>query len=340
MRRSVVMGSVSSALALSLVLLTGATAAFACGCGAIVGPPDAGFTVSNESVILSWNGEQESMEFGFDVLSTSLVAGLIIPTPTPATVEVGDSRTFDLIENLVIPTQRYETDLWGLGYLAPAVAPTQVTVLDRVRLGELEATALASSDTAGLAAWLATNEFEMSADLMTALEAYVELGWSFTALKLSADAALNGRVDPVRLTFATDRLVYPMRLAKVDPGPRHVRVYIFDSERSALAQAGAPTREIDAEVSVFWAGETSDSRLTVLGSYLTVIDVHYELASKQATSDFGVVASIDQSDVKPEIVEYRMITLLGVPVGTLVVLWLAAGFGLATAHLVGRRRAR
>ena len=213
-------------------------------------------------------------------------------------------------------------------------------MLDRVQIGELEATTLASGDTVGLAAWLASNEFEISGDLTKSLAAYVELGWSFTAVKLAAGAPLGGRLDPVRLTFATDRLVYPMRLAKLDPGPRNVRVYVFDSKRTGLVQAGAPTRELDADVSVLWAGETSDPRLTVLGSYLTVSDVHYELSEEQATSDIGVAQSVNQSDVKPEIVRYRTVTLLGFPVGSLVVLWLAIGIGIVTAHLVGRRRAR
>ncbi len=340
MRRLVVMGVLSSALAASLVLASAATPAFACGCGAIVMPPDTRASTADERVILSWDGSQESMELSFDVSSASLAAGLIIPTPTPATVEAGDARTFDLIENLVTPEERYETDIWGLGYLMPEAEPAPVTVLDRVKLGELEATSLASTDSAGLAAWLATNEFEISDKLTDALSSYVELGWSFTAVRLTASAPLSGRLDPVRLTFATDRLVYPMRLAQLDPGQRDVRVYVFDSQRAALTQANAPTRELDAEVSVLWAGEASDTRLSALGSYLTVIDVHYEQPDEQATSDIGVVQSSNQSRIKPEVVRYRMVTLLGFPVGTLVVLWVTLGFGLAAGHLIGRRRAR
>jgi len=340
MRRLVVMGVVSSALAASLVLATAATPALACGCGAIVAPPDTRVSTSDERVILSWNGARESMELSFDVSSTSLAAGLIIPTPTPATVEAGDARTFDLIENLVTPEERFETDIWGLGYLMPENEPAMVTVLDRIELGALEATSLASTDSAGLAAWLATNEFEITDELTEALSSYVELGWSFTAVRLTAGAPLSGRLDPVRLSFATDRLVYPMRLAQLDPGQRHVRVYVFDSQRAALTQASAPTRELDADVSVLWAGEPRDARLSALGSYLTVLDVHYEKPDEQATSDIGVVQSSNQSRIKPEVVRYRMITLLGFPVGTLVVLWFAIGFGLVAGHLIGRRRAR
>ena len=50
--------------------------------------------------------------------------------------------------------------------------------------------------------------------------------------------------------------------------------------------------------------------------------------------------SVSDADVKPETVHYAMITLLGIPVGTLVVGWTVLGLALATGHFVGRRRAR
>lgn len=333
------MGVLTSALAIALVAGS-ATPAFACGCGAIVSPVDTKTTASNERAILSWNGKQEVMELSFDISSPSLVAGVIIPTPTEAELEAGDARTFDLLENLVAPEESYETDLWGLAYLKPQPEQTTVTVLDRVRIGELEASTLAASDSAGLTTWLAANEFEISEELTKSLDAYVELGWTFTVVKLVGEAPLDGRLDPVRLTFDTDRLIYPMRLAKLDLEPRDVRLYVFDTQRTSLAQAATPTRDLDADISVLWAGEVDDPRLKVLGPYLTVSNVHYEEPETQATSDIGVVPSHRTEDVQAEIVHYRTIALLGIPVGTLIVLWVAIGFGIVAAHLIGRRRAR
>ena len=340
MRRVAVIGVLTSALATLLAVTTAAGPASACGCGAIVGPADTSASAVNEQVILSWNGEQETMELSFDVSSDSVAAGLIIPTPSPATVDSGDPRTFALLENLVLPVDRFETDIWGVGYLHPEPEKQPVTVLDRVRLGELEATTLAASDSAGLTVWLSRNDFEISEDMTKSLESYVELGWSFTAVKLVADSVMSGQLDPLRLTFSTDRLVYPMRLAKMDSAPHDVRLYVFDIERTALAEAGAPTRDIDATVTVVWAGEPNDARLDALGAYLTVFDVRYDVPEEQATSDIGVVSSTNQTDHHPEVVHYRMVTLLGMPVGTLTIIWFAIGIGIAAAHLRGRRRAR
>jgi hypothetical protein len=39
-------------------------------------------------------------------------------------------------------------------------------------------------------------------------------------------------------------------------------------------------------------------------------------------------------------VHYKMITLLGIPVGTLLVGWTLLGMALVAGHIVGRRRAR
>ena len=58
------------------------------------------------------------------------------------------------------------------------------------------------------------------------------------------------------------------------------------------------------------------------------------------TSDLAFVYSVAGTDVKPETVHYRMITLLGIPVGTLIVAWTILGLAIITGHFVGRRRAR
>ena len=336
MRRAVAIGVLTAVL----VGTAGVSPAFACGCGGVVSPVDTTVSVSNERAILHWEDGRETMELMVDMNSDSHTAGIIVPTPSAPQVSVGDARTFELLESTIVPSQRVETDWWGLGYLIPEPVPISADSFNRVQVGPLEATTIAASDTASLDTWLAANEFVLSPTLSKSLGVYAELGWSLTAIKLTNEDSLDGHIDPIRLSFTTERLVYPMQLAQSEKTPQNVRLYVFDKQRTGISKANSPTIDIDGNVTVAWSGEPEDRRLLALGAYLTVFDIRYDDPPKQARSDIGIIYSLSDKDVRPETVHYRMITLLGVPVGTLIVLWTTLGLALALGHVVGRRRAR
>ena len=336
MRRAVAIGVLSAILVGSSV----ASPAFACGCGGVVAPVDSAAAVSNERAIIHWDGDRETMEIMVDMASNAVSAGIIVPTPAPATVSPGDARLFELIESVTVPSKRVETDWWGLGYLMPDPPAVEPNSIQRVQVGPLEATTIAATDAAGLETWLAANAFVISKEMTKALAGYAELGWSLTAIKMTRDEPIDGHVDPIRLSFNTERLVYPMRLARSETTPQHARLFVFDKQRTGVAKANSPTIDIDGSVSVAWAGATHDRRLSALGAYLTVFEISYDDPAKQATSDLGFIYSMNEKDVRPEIVHYRMITLVGIPVGTLIVTWTVLGILLTLGHLLGRRRAR
>jgi hypothetical protein len=176
--------------------------------------------------------------------------------------------------------------------------------------------------------------------MSNAIKTYAEYGWSFTLISLTSEDVIDGHIDPIRLTFNTNRLVYPMRLARSEPGPQNVRIYLFDDHRNDVTQAAAPTLDIDADIDDLYAGKVEDSRLTELGSYLSAFDITYTDPKVQVVSDIGFFESVSDETVMPTITEYRPVTLLGLPVGTLVVAWALVGTLLVVGHFRGRRRAR
>jgi hypothetical protein len=336
MRRLVAIGVLSA-----LFLATAAASpALACGCGVVVAPDGSSVEASNERALVYWDGKKESIDLLLDVESDGLSLGMIIPTPLPALVSEGDPRLFDLVENTVEPTSRVETDYWGLGYLLPDVPVADVVVKNRVVIGDIETRTIEATDPNGLTTWLAANGYSITEAVSKSLANYVERGWSFTVFRMVGEGPISGELDPIRLTFDTPLLVYPARIAATESSPQSLRVYVFDKQRVSVAKAHAPTIDIEADVTVAWAGELVDERLTDLGPYLTVFDIRYNDPKEQATSDLGFVYSVSDSNVQPEIVHYRMVTLLGIPVGTLIVTWVLIGLVLTTGHFVGRRRAR
>ncbi len=336
MRRLVAIGVLSALF----VGTAAASPALACGCGAVIAPDGSTVEASDERALVYWDGEKETIELMLDVQSDALELGMILPTPLPALVSEGDARLFDTVENTVAPERRVQTDWWGLGYLLPDPPPSDVVVLDRVQVGPVEATTIAAADTGGLSTWLAANGYSITAAVTKSLASYVERGWSFTVLKLTSDDAFSGQLDPIRLTFETARLIYPTRIAAAATTPQSMRLYVFDSQRVTVARANSPTVDIDGEVTVVWAGKVTDARLTAMGAYLTAFDIRYPDPKEQVTSDLAFVYSVSELDVKPETVHYAMVTLLGIPVGTLIVGWTVLGLVIVTGHVVGRRRAR
>lgn len=341
MRRRMTIGVLAAALTSAMLLaMAPASPALACGCGAVIAPDGYTAEASNERALVYWDGEKETIDLLLDVESDALSLGMIIPTPLPALVSQGDARIFETVETTVEPTRRVETDWWGLGYLLPDPPAPDVVVIDRVTIGEVETTTIEAADTNGLSTWLAANGYSISEAVSKSLANYVERGWSFTVLRLTGEGPISGQLDPIRLTFETPRLVYPARIAAIETAPQSLRLYVFDTQRVTIAKAHAPTIEIEGEATVVWSGEVIDERLVELGKYLTVFDVRYSDPKEQATSDLGFVYSISETHVQPETVHYQMVTLLGIPVGTLIVGWVLIGLILSTSHIVGRRRAR
>jgi len=335
-------GVVAAALVSAVVLTLGGTpvAANACGCGGLLPLPETTVSSSNEKALIWWDGETQTIELTFDVTSDAATAGLLIPTPGPAELSAGDLRTFALAEATIHPTVTIQDDWWGLDHVTPDPERIERDVIETVDLAAFQPQTIPASDTAAVAAWLAAGGYVVSEDLQGALNTYANYGWSFTAIRLDAQAAIDGHIPPVRLTFKTSNLVYPMRLARYEAAPQQVRLYVFDEHRNDVVQSGSPTLGIDGRTDLLYSGEVQDTRLRAMGPYLTAYDVVYDDPENDITSDIGFYESLNDNDYLPRATEYRTISLLGVPVGTLIVGWLLVGAIVAFAHFRGRRRAR
>ena len=342
MRRILGVGILTAVLlATSIVPSASASNAVAsCGCGGVVAPVDVPISASSERAIISWDGQRERIELTFDIDSEALTAGMIIPTPQPPVVSAGDLRTFDVIESTIAPSVTVEKDWWGIDLLNPGHERSGADDLPRINLSGTQSIQLLASDSAGLNNWLLTNGFAMSDDMARAIRTYADFGWTFTLLTFSSAEMIDGHIDPIRLTFDTQRLVYPMRLARSESTPQNVRLYVFDDHRNDVTQAAAPTLNIDGKIEELYAGKVTDSRLASLGGYLSAFDITFDDPKEQVTSDIGFFQSVRDTDFTPSVVEYRPVTLFGIPLGSLLVAWGVLGAALLIGHFRGRRRAR
>ncbi|MEV6772838.1 DUF2330 domain-containing protein [Nocardia sp. NPDC051030] len=234
-----------------------ATPAFACACGGVA-IPDGGtpVQVDGETALVGWDGTTETILMRLALRSGGDRAALIVPTLTPATVTAGKSDTFTELTRLTAPEvvidRRVES---GGGDRAGAAAPTEApTVLARVELGPLEATTLTGGDVTGIQRWLSDNGYVMRPEVIATLQPYLSEGWSFVAMRLTA-TALSGELDPVRVSFASDRLVYPMRMSSAATRTQSVHLYVLAEHRVRRSDADAAAQT----VTVDFAGRVSGS---------------------------------------------------------------------------------
>ncbi|MFN8031805.1 MAG: DUF2330 domain-containing protein [Mycobacterium sp.] len=267
----------------------------ACACGGIVSP-DLDAKVTGEQALVALDGGKETIVMRLDVQSVADNAALIVPTPSPATATAADDGLFGELERLSAPRVERSpnhTDLDGLG-AAPGAAPT---VVAQVQLGPLEATTLTGGDLSGVRQWLDSHGYTMRPEVTAQLDPYLQRGWSFVAMRLTGEEPLSGQLDPVRLDFTSDQLVYPMRMSAVAKDAQHVTVYTLSRHRMQRTDSDAAKQDVTVDYAGSVAGRTSDKTLTELSAqnpYLTRISTTITDPASIATDfTFGPAPSDD-----------------------------------------------
>ncbi|MCV6986687.1 DUF2330 domain-containing protein [Mycobacterium shinjukuense] len=335
---------VVAALGLAATVL--ATPSHACACGAAIAPGDAQATLNQEVALVHWDGTSETILMQLSMNAATDNVALVVPTPTPATVAAGDGATFLELDRLTAPQIQHQRR-WslgiGLGASAPrgdALAAKPPDVITRVVLGPLEATTLAGGDLAGLQEWLSDNGYAIRPAVSQALDPYVRDGWAFVAIRLTSAAPIVGGLNPLRLTFRSSELVYPMRLSVAAPGPQHVVVFTLSDHRQQRTDADAGNQTTRLQFAGNIADAVADPVLRELtsnhGGYLTKTRVDIYQTS-QISSDFTFGDAPDDNAYRQAYTVYDdvIIPVVVVLAGGLLVAAIAA-----TAIFVAVRRHR
>ncbi|MCV6977110.1 DUF2330 domain-containing protein [Mycobacterium bourgelatii] len=267
----------------------------ACACGAAIPPSGADARMNSEVALLHWDGTTENivMRLGLDSSTDNLA--LVVPTPTPAVVTTTDKAAFTELSRLTAPKIEHQRR-WRIGPGSSSATDTDAAVaapgpqvLSQVHLGPLEATTLAGGDLAGLQKWLSDNGYAIRPAVSSALDPYVRDGWAFVAMRLTSTTHIVGGLDPVRLTFRSPRLVYPMRLSVAAQGPQRVTIFTLSDHRQQRTDDDATHQTTQVQFAGNIAGDVRDPLLRELtashGGYLTKIQVDIDETSR-ISSDF------------------------------------------------------
>ncbi|MFD4990973.1 DUF2330 domain-containing protein [Cellulosimicrobium cellulans] len=287
------------ALALAGGAVVAAPPAVACACGGLVDGPAYDTSVSQETAVLQWDGTTETMLLELDALSNAPEVGLLLPTPAPAEVALADPEVFRELDDLTQPRAVVSDHRWWpeLGFGAAgadgAGAAPGVAVLDEVRLGPLDVTTLGATDAGALGAWLTERGFQLPESIQTALAPYVSEGWSFVAARLAPEeaAAFDGTLQPLRVTFPSGSLVYPMRMSAVADDTQSTRTYVLADHRvdrtDATAAAQEPTVRFAGRVDPASVSSDELAALLAAGSFVTSHEQEFTDPGTEIVSDFS-----------------------------------------------------
>lgn len=310
--------------------------AWACGCGAVVSNDP--LRVAGEASIVRWDGSVEQIVMRLGVQSQAADAAWIFPTPTVASVALGDRGWFQQIDYQTRPEVRVKRDWWPRwggagGYGAAAPGGGSVNLLHQEQLGPFVVATLDATDAGALSTWLTTNGYRLSPDLGQSLDGYVKQGWKYVAVKLvpQAGPVLDGDLDPLHISFDSDRLVYPMYLSRLAKTSQHVHVWVVAAHRVQRVDPDAsriPTQ-------VRFAGRVSGlngSLRDFVGpdQWLTEFETWITQPARISSDWRFAYAGADAAHREVE-VHYDSIYILGIPGGWFLVGLAVAGLALLLA---------
>jgi hypothetical protein len=262
------------------------------GCAAM--PPLGRYVrISDETAIIVWEAEQQVEHFirsaTFETDAESI--GFLVPTPSQPTLHEVDQGAFGWLATVTAPkiirsprTPQVETGCGcssrGPTLSAPLAEPNDVRVLHEERVAGLDAAVLEADDPAALNDWLKEHEYPASPELTAWLEPYVAQQWKITAFKYAKQNESEAKLPSaaVRLTFRTDKPVYPYRepvpaedgQPKPPPPSRLLRVYFVGPTR-VQGELGDDAKPWPAKTA--WAGKLQSFHIENLAPKLKLEDM-------------------------------------------------------------------
>jgi hypothetical protein len=186
-----------------------------------------------QKAFLTWDDKEKVETFTvqprFEGNATDF--GMVIPTPARPKLDemprdfFKELAVFTILEPMDISKYKnYRLAAGGFGGGKGAVLKEDkhtVKVLEAGVVGSLDYKIIQASKADDLYEWLKDNKYSYSGDEAT-LDFYIKKGWFFSVMKIDPmqmkkkkDGSYEGEVTPTRFTFASEKLIYPLKITQI-----------------------------------------------------------------------------------------------------------------------------
>ena len=146
----------------------------------------------------------------------------VMPTPSEPQVNKSSQTVFTSLRDLTIQDLPAVTDTMSFSALTATEEKSAVEIIDQKTIDAYDTVTLKASSEAALSNWMQSNGYVFPTELNYLLGDYVTSGWYFVLIKIRAEAQetvtadLNtGSVTPLRFTFKSEKIIYPMKITKM-----------------------------------------------------------------------------------------------------------------------------
>jgi len=185
----------------------------------------------------------------------------IVPVPGLPEVALADRQLFRDLDNLTRPVYRSRDGDWDCfqrdDLFGPDARDGEVEIIDSRLVGYYQTMTVAATEAPALldslTAWGFLHQENLEATT-AAITDYVDRSWYFVTFQIDSTALaevdsygyygpygyVHGGLDPIQLTFASDEIIYPMKISAISAADDS-RVHIYVNTDHRMDFAGADT---------------------------------------------------------------------------------------------------
>ena len=255
---------------LSLAAAAVVQARDASACGGCFGPESETTLVTGHKMVLSVSEAQTTLwdEVAYSGDPSSFA--WVLPIKGVATVGLSSDALFQALDQLTAvsvappftcPPPSDDCFFGGGATGSGGGTAVGVTIMAQSTVGPYETVQLSSTDPGALKDWLATNGYNVPADVAPVVDAYVSEGFDFLAIKLVPGKDVSA-MRPVRVTTSGSSPTLPLRMVAAGAGPvTPVTLWVMGEGR--YQTTNVPTFSVDSSQLV-WDWDTQSSNYASL----------------------------------------------------------------------------
>lgn len=192
--------------------------------GGIFYPPGYYTAETTQKAFIYYSGQTENLVIVSSFKGNAKDFAWIIPTPSLPTIDKAKTGLFNNLSEITHAAGALGP-VYGVGFgLSGSLKSAPVEVVSEKTVGNYDTAVLKATDENALAIWLSNHGYSFPKDKSANLKSYVDEGWYFAIAKIRpelvsstevANQLSEGTLTPLRLTFQTDKIIYPMKLTGI-----------------------------------------------------------------------------------------------------------------------------